>query len=65
MSITDYILEQRIAEAKRLLWRNQYPLKQIAEMVGFNDYNYFARTFKKRTGYTPTEFIKKSVLTSL
>ena len=62
MSITDYILEERISLAKRLLWENHYPLKKIAEMVGFSDYNYFARTFKKRTGYTPTEYIKKSVL---
>ena len=62
MSITDYILEERISLAKRLLWENHYPLKKVAEMVGFSDYNYFARTFKKRTGYTPTEYIKKSVL---
>jgi AraC-like DNA-binding protein len=62
MSITDYILEERIAVAKRLLWENHYSLKKIAEMVGFSDYNYFARTFKKRTGYTPTEYLKKSVL---
>lgn len=65
MSITDYILQERIALAKRLILENHYPLKQIAEMVGFNDYNYFSRTFKKRTGYTPTEFVKQSLLISL
>ncbi len=65
MSITDYIIQERIALAKRLILENHYPLKQIAEMVGFNDYNYFSRAFKKRTGYTPTEFVKQSLLISL
>lgn len=65
MSITDYILHERIALAKRLILENHYSLKEIATMVGFNDYNYFSRTFKKRTGYTPTEFVKQALLISL
>lgn len=54
-SIIDYILDERINEAKKLLLEG-LPLKQIAESVGFSDYNYFARVFKKRTGYTPTRY---------
>lgn len=54
-SIIDYVLDERINEAKKLLLEG-VPLKQIAENVGFSDYNYFARVFKKRTGYTPTRY---------
>ena len=55
-SIIDYLLEQRIEEGKSLLIERGIPLSQIAEAVGFPDYNYFARTFKKRTGYTPMQY---------
>ncbi|MBQ8320306.1 MAG: helix-turn-helix domain-containing protein [Clostridia bacterium] len=60
-SIIDYVLDERIALAKTLLWESGYTLPKIAEVVGFNDYNYFARAFKKKTGYTPTEYVKKSI----
>ncbi len=57
-SINDYIITSRIDEAKRLLAGSARSLESIAESVGFNDYNYFARMFKKRTSYTPTEYRK-------
>lgn len=57
-SIIDYLLEQRMEEAKKLLLEGTASLRQIAETVGFPDYNYFARTFKKRTGYTPIQYQK-------
>ena len=55
-SIIDYLLEQRMEEAKKLLLEGSVSLRKIAESVGFPDYNYFARTFKKRTGYTPVQY---------
>ena len=57
-SVIDYLLDERISEAKKLLIEGALPLKQIAETVGIGDYNYFSRLFKKRTGYTPTEYRK-------
>jgi YesN/AraC family two-component response regulator len=57
-SIVEYLLDERVSEAKKLLLEGVLPLKQIAEQVGFPDYNYFARTFKKRTGFTPLEYRK-------
>ena len=57
-SIIDYVLERRIDEAKRLLLEGSTSLEQIAEAVGFNDYNYFSRIFKKRSGYSPTAYRK-------
>lgn len=64
VSIIDYLLEERIGLAKQLLTEGSLSLRQIAETSGFSDYNYFARTFKKRTGYTPTQY-RKSISPSL
>ncbi len=55
-SIINYLISERISEAKRLLDEGVLTLKSIAEAVGFEDYNYFSRTFKKITGTTPTEY---------
>ena len=55
-SIIDYVIEKRIDEAKRLLPEASYSLSAIAEMLGFRDYNYFSRVFKKRCGYTPSAY---------
>jgi inorganic pyrophosphatase len=43
-------------EAKKLISENILSLQQIAEAVGFEDYNYFSRTFKKTSGYSPTDY---------
>ncbi len=61
-SIIRYLLKRRIEEAKRLLAEGSLPLKAVAEAVGFEDYNYFSRAFKKQTGLTPREY-RQSVAT--
>jgi two-component system response regulator YesN len=58
-SIVDYIIEKRVEEAKKLILLDTMSLRIISDTVGFSDYNYFARTFKKRSGYTPLEYKKK------
>ena len=57
-SIIDYHLEERINKAKRLLIEGSTSLTEIAESVGFIDYNYFSRTFRKRVGFTPSQYRK-------
>lgn len=51
-SIGDYIRKKRIETAKTLLKDTDFPVSMIAEKVGFCDYNYFLRTFKKQVGVT-------------
>ena len=34
-------------------------IKDIGEMVGYNDSNYFTRVFKRIEGITPTEYRNK------
>ncbi|MBQ3493761.1 MAG: helix-turn-helix transcriptional regulator [Clostridia bacterium] len=58
LTIIDYLNAERIEESKRLINENILSLSQIAFSVGFEDYNYFSRTFKKINGYTPTEYKK-------
>ncbi len=55
-SIVEYLVNERVEEAKKLISENILSLQQIAEAVGFEDYNYFSRTFKKTSGYSPTDY---------
>lgn len=57
-SIKDYIINKRIDMAKHYLTVTNRSVLDISVMVGFNDYNYFIRTFKARTGYTPLAYKK-------
>lgn len=59
-SIIDYALELRITEAQRLMLEGAAPLTAIAAELGFSDYNYFSRVFKRRTGLSPTAYRRVS-----
>lgn len=56
VTIKDFILHIRITKAKQLLLITHQTLPEIAEAVGFCDYNYFSRCFKKKTGLSPNKF---------
>ena len=43
-------------EAKRLLHFSTLSVKEIAFQLGFADFGYFGRLFKRHTGITPTEY---------
>lgn len=55
-SISQYILSLRINAAKKLLKESDLPLSKIARKVGFDNENYFGKTFKKAVGITPTAY---------
>ena len=54
--IVDFLIGERIRKAKELLVYTAFPLPEIASRVGYEDYNYFSRLFKKHTHYTPTQY---------
>ncbi|MBR2449835.1 MAG: helix-turn-helix transcriptional regulator [Clostridia bacterium] len=58
-SIIDYAIDSKIIEAKYILLTENVSLRAIADKLGFDDYNYFARLFKKRIGMTPTQYKNK------
>ena len=60
-SIQDYLLSVRIANAKQHLNKG-CSVKEAALLCGFNDPNNFTKLFKKKTGFTPTEWKEKLAL---
>lgn len=54
MTINHYINKIRIETAKNLLSSSQLKIHDIARRCGFNNTNYFTRSFKKNTGLLPT-----------
>lgn len=58
-SASYWIQQEILLEAKRLLHYTQLSSKEIAFSVGYDDYAYFSRFFKKNVGITPLEFRKK------
>lgn len=53
VSLTQYITEIRIAQAKKLLQETGMTVEQIAQRVGFGGKRYFCTVFKRETGMTP------------
>ncbi|AJA68772.1 helix-turn-helix domain-containing protein [Myroides odoratimimus] len=58
---TDIIIDRIVLEAKRMLIYTGKSFSEIAMMLGYDDYSYFSKVFKKRTGISPKEFLKKYV----
>ncbi len=61
LSPVDYMLRERIKQAKILILKNQINLKEVAYRCGFNSYEYFCSCFKKVENEKPTEFKRKKV----
>lgn len=56
ISIKNYIIDKRIEAAKELLSSTALPVNTVAINVGYENYSYFTRLFKKVTNLTPVEF---------
>lgn len=52
----EYQINQRITHAKDALRFSNKTLQEISMEVGIDNYAYFSRLFKKRTGITPKEY---------
>lgn len=60
MSLSEFILQRRVAMAKTLLSQSTVKVTDIAGKVGYYNYSHFTKMFKKCTGITPQEFRKQS-----
>ena len=56
LSVTSYLTQLRITQAKRLLRFTDKSVENVAQECGLNDANYFSRLFKKVEGTTPGEY---------
>jgi len=57
----NYLINIRISEAIKLLNRQIGSVTDIALNTGFYSSQHFSTTFKKLTGYTPSEFRKRNI----
>jgi AraC-like DNA-binding protein len=58
-TISTWIAEKTIAEAKALLQNSQASIKEIAFKLGFNEATHFSNYFKKNAGVSPVLFRKE------
>ncbi|WP_343671025.1 substrate-binding domain-containing protein [Chitinophaga sp.] len=59
VSITEYILIQRVQKAKYLIQHHDLSFAEIAYETGFATPSYFSTSFKKITGVTPKAYKEK------
>ena len=57
----NYLINIRISEAIKLLKKKEVSITDIALDTGFYSSQHFSTTFKKLTGYTPSEFRKNNL----
>lgn len=62
MRFNDYRLQLKIEKAKEYLEITDYRIKHIAYDLGYENSESFVRIFKKRTGLTPSEYRKQSIV---
>lgn len=60
LSLREFITNQRVEAAKKLLEEQDLRVSDVAERVGIHDVKYFSRLFKKTTGMTPGEYRERS-----
>jgi len=58
-TISTWIMEKTIAEAKTLLQNADTPIKEIAWLLGFAESTHFSNYFKKNTEISPAEYRKQ------
>ena len=55
-TFSHYLLEYRIAMAKKLLRETYDKVYEIAERVGYTDVVHFSKVFKQLTGLSPNQY---------
>lgn len=60
ISPSKYIIALRMRMAMEMLETSSLSIKEISATCGYNNFNFFARAFKKFTGLSPTEYKKQN-----
>ena len=55
-SLTTYLTNRRIQKATEHIQENNVGLTEIAFLVGYDDYTYFSRVFRKVVGVSPRDY---------
>lgn len=62
---TDLVTAKRISLAQKLLRQTSLSIQEIAERVGYTEYSYFSKLFKKKVGCTLSEYRRQDINTDL
>jgi AraC-like DNA-binding protein len=60
ITITDYILREKVKLAKNLLTYSEYTIEHIGLYLGFSSQSHFGKVFKKYTGVTPNLYRQRN-----
>ncbi len=60
VTITQFIQQEKVEEAKKLLELTSEPITAIAAKLNFYDQNHFIKIFKRYTGLTPKRYRNKN-----
>lgn len=52
----DYFSRLKIQKACNLLYSSSFSIKEISDLLSFNNQFYFSKVFKKITGYSPSDY---------
>jgi two-component system response regulator YesN len=58
MPLVNYIQKRKIEKACRLFREEKFSVSEVASRLGYSNFSYFAKIFKKNTGYSPAEYRK-------
>ncbi len=57
-TVNSYVTDRRIKKASKLLMDTDASAYEISDAVGIENYTYFSKLFKKKTGLSPAEYRK-------
>lgn len=55
LSLKEYVINEKMKEAKSLLEQTDLPIGVVAAMVGYYNFSYFSQTYKKVIGISPSQ----------
>ncbi len=60
-TFVDYLKIRKLDSSKYLLKNTNLSIGEIAQMIGYDESNYFTRVFKKQVGVSPSRFREENV----
>jgi AraC-like DNA-binding protein len=60
ITISEYILREKVKLARNLLIYSEYTIENIGLYLGFSSQSHFGKVFKKYTGMTPNIYRKRN-----